>query len=239
MKLPAALLALLFSACANSAARPLGPSDASEPHAVEIVQASLERMGGWPAWCAARHLHWTFFGRREHWWDKHTGDVRITSGELVILMNVTTKKGRAIESGVEVTEPAALDQALEKGFAWWVNDSYWVVMPWKLFDPGVVLREAGAGTLADGRAGHLVDVTFEGVGLTPANRYVVAIASDTGRVEQWSFYASASDTEPKFTLPWTDWKELGGIWLATGHGEGELWPTEVLSEAPAGTYTQP
>jgi hypothetical protein len=29
--------------------------------------------------------------------------------------------------------------ALRKGKNWWINDAYWLVMPWKLQDPGVTL----------------------------------------------------------------------------------------------------
>jgi len=79
-------------------------------------------------------------------------------------MNLNTKEGQATVAGSPVAGEE-LKKALEAGYAWWVNDTYWLLMPYKMRDPGVVLTLAGTekkpGTRGQG-APHL-----RGVGLTP------------------------------------------------------------------------
>ncbi|MCZ6598878.1 MAG: hypothetical protein O7B99_14665 [Planctomycetota bacterium] len=197
-----------------------------------LAESVLERMGGREAWERTRFLHWAFFGRREHWWDKRTGDVRIEGDDLVLVMNVRTKEGRAWRGGREVVDPNELAGLMDRGFAWWVNDSYWMFMPYKLLDPGVRLRDLGPGTMADGRTARVLELTFDGVGLTPDNKYEVFVGEETGLVEQWSFYVNAADEEPRFTGPWSGWERFGAILLATGRGRGHDWSISVHDHLP-------
>ena len=130
-------------------------------------------------------------------------------------MNVHDKQGRAWEDGEAITDPEQLAAALQNGYEAWINDAYWVIMPFKLLDPGVTLKYAGERAIEDGRPADVLELTFNGVGVTPENRYEVFVAKDTGLVEQWSFYRTADATEPGFTLPWTDWQRFGRILIAT------------------------
>ncbi len=211
----------------------------SEPTAVALAERCLEALGGRDAWEATRHLHWRFRGEREHYWDKHTGDVRIQAGDLLLLMNVRTRRGRAFRGNVELQDPLEREELLRKGYAWWVNDSYWLVMPYKMLDPGVVLTKPGETKLADGRAADLLEMTFQGVGLTPQNRYLVSIARDSGLVEEWRYFAKLRDRKPAFVAPWRGWKRFGRILLATERGTGEDWDIWVADELPSSVYTDP
>jgi hypothetical protein len=217
-----------------------GPSAVSDAGAVALARRTLQAMGGAPAWENTRFLTWRFLGRRLHHWDRWTGDVRMESDRRLVLMNVHSKQGRVWEDGTEITDPDVLQQALEEGYAWWVNDSYWLIMPYKLLDPGVVLRFVGPATLPDGRAAQEITVTFEdGTGLTPRNRYDVWIADDTWLVEQWAYYASRDDEEPRFTGPWADWKRFGRILLATDKGRGEDWEIAAPDSLPRALFESP
>lgn len=226
----------------------------SDARAIEIAQAVVERMGGWQAWDRTRWLTWKFFGGRRHWWDRRTGDIRIEGSfgrgdearEMLFLMNVNSKTGRVWESGEEVTDAARLAELLQRGYEVWINDSYWVVMPFKLLDPGVTLKYAGERTLDGGRAADVLQLTFDGVGVTPQNKYEVFVARDNGLVEQWSFFASAEDEQPRFTLPWTDWRRFGEVLIATRHQnpseqepEPADWEIDVLGEVPDGLFDEP
>ena len=225
-----------------SAAGEMGEADA---RGAEIAEAVMQRMGGHEAWEATRFLTWNFFGNRRHLWDKHTGDIRVEgtdrdSGEAyLVLMNLNTKRGRAWVDGREVTEPEALAALLDRGEAAWINDSYWLVMPYKLRDPGVTLKHLGRGTMVDGRAAEVLGLTFDNVGRTPENKYRVYVAADSGLVEQWDFYADAADEEPRFQVPWHDWQPHGGILLSAERGRGRHTGVGVLDEVPAGALTSP
>jgi hypothetical protein len=51
------------------------------------------------------------------------------------LVNINTLKGKVYENGTLVQDEIKVNGLLEKGKLW-INDSYWLVMPWKLQDPG-------------------------------------------------------------------------------------------------------
>ena len=234
-------LALLLAAFPIAAGE-IGIADA---RSAEIAESVMERMGGHDAWQATRFLTWNFFGNRRHLWDKHGGDIRVEgtdrdSGDsYLVLMNLNSKEGRGWVNDVEVTEPEELAGLLERGESAWINDSYWVFMPYKLRDPGVTMKHVGEGTMVDERAAEVLELTFADVGRTPENRYLVYVAADSGLVEQWDFYAQASDEEPSFQIPWHDWQPHGDILLSANRGRGSHTGIAVLEQVPAEAFTSP
>ena len=239
-RLSAGLAALLVAA--PIAAAEMGSADT---RAAEIAESVMEHLGGGQAWEATRFLTWNFFDRRRHLWDKHTGDIRVegrdrgTDEPYLILMNLGSGRGRAWKNGAEVTEPEALAELLDLGEAAWINDSYWMFMPFKLRDPGVTLAHVGQAAMLDGRPAEVLELTFSEVGRTPENRYRVYVASDSGLVEQWDFYARAEDDEPRFQIPWHDWRPHGGILLSADRGESGHTGVAVLERVPAELFTSP
>ena len=228
-------LALLAATGAALAAAPTQ----SDPEAVEIAESVMERMGGKEAWDATRYVRWRFFDRRLHYWDKWTGDIRIESEDAVTLMNINTKEGRVWQGGEEITDATALQEALDRGYRAWINDSYWLFMPYKLLDPGVTLRYMGEDMMADDREADVLELTFDNVGVTPQNRYLVYVARDSGLVEQWSYFQNREDSEPGFTLPWTGWQQFGEIMLSTDRGRGFDWNIAVYDNVPALLFLEP
>jgi len=229
---PLALLAALGLAsawpagCAGPSAVRLDPAPdvprgRADERSAQLVDELLEALGGRAAWEALRCIEWTFAGRRHHVWDKWTGDVRVDQGPRTVLMNLETRQGRVFEGGVELAlAPAALAEALETARRAWINDSYWLCAPYKLRDPGVVLRWRGATLLPDGRTAQIVTMTFEGVGVTPDNGYELWISDDRKLLEQWAYLKHRDDPAPSMTTPWTDFERHGGVLFATQHGSG-------------------
>jgi len=237
----AAAFLLALAACKAPANPPSAGFDAagSDPRAIAIADEVLQAMGGRAAWDQARVLCWTFFGRRSHVWDKQTGDYRLEDGDKLVLLNLATGKGRAFEKGVELVDAAALQKALERARSIWINDSYWLVMPYKLKDSGVTLKLAGEGELEDGRKADRLELTFKGVGDTPDNRYLVFVARDTRLVERWQYFPTAADKEPKMDTPWAGWQWYGGIRLASSRGEKRLLEGIQVLDAPPASLKAP
>ena len=103
-----------------------------------------------------------------------------------------------------MTDPAARDEALKDGESAWINDAYWVFMPYKLKDTGVTLKYLGKGTTQAGASADVLELTFENVGRTPENKYHVYVDDESRLVTQWDYYPQASDAEPRFQLPWLE-----------------------------------
>lgn len=215
----------------------------SDPQAMTIADASMEAMGGRQNWDNTRFLSWNFFGVRQHYWDRHTGDIRIgfrdrDDNDWTVLMNLETREGRVQRNGEEVNE-GLRDEMLQSGYEMWVNDSYWLIMPYKLKDSGVTLTYVGEGTLeADGRAADVLQLTFRDVGVTPQNKYHVWVARDTNLVEQWAFFRAADDANPIFTTPWTNWTQHGNIMLSGDRGERQISDIKAPETLPAELFSQ-
>ena len=235
---------LLASVAVFLTPSPVLSAPQTDDQARGIAESVLEAMGGRQAWDSTRYVSWSFFGFRRHVWDKWTGNIRIQTDEsdrgpaTLVLMNLNTRQGRVWRAGQELSGDE-LAEALEGGWRNWVNDSYWMFMPYKLLDPGVNLKYMGEDLMADDRKADILELTFEGVGVTPQNKYLVYVARDSGLVEQWSYFADRDDTEPGFTRPWADWQRFGDILLATGKGRDADWNIQVYDELPAELFSDP
>lgn len=213
-------------------------ADASDARAIAIADATMEAMGGYAAWDQTRYITWRFFGGRLHVWDKWTGDVRFEQDDLTVLMNLHTQSGRAWREGRALAD-AELQAALDRGYRAWINDAYWLVMPYKLKDSGVALKHVGTAASEDGRDADVLELTFEGVGVTPQNKYRVWVDQENHLVSQWAFYPQASDPEPRFVGPWKNWQRYGQILLSDNRGERSHTGIAVFADLPAAVFNDP
>lgn len=211
----------------------------SDPRAIDIADDVMEALGGRDAWDDTRYLTWKFFGRRTHVWNKQSGDLRYENDGTVVLMNLNTKTGRVWKDGQEVTDPAARKQAIHDAESAWINDSYWMFMPYKLKDTGVTLKYLGKGTTEAGETADVLELTFEDVGRTPENKYHVYVDEESRLVTQWDYYENASDPEPRFQIPWKDWTRHGEILLSASRGERGHENVAVLEDVPDAVFESP
>jgi hypothetical protein len=220
----AALLVWAVAAAAVAGSNPPAKGfdeTGSDARAMELADRTMEAMGGRANWDAVQTIGWTIFGRT-HLWNKWTGQYRLDADTLTVVMNLNTGAGRAWSKGREVTSPDSVAPILRDANSIWINDAYWLVMPYKLKDTGVTLRYAGEKATEDGRAAERLVLTFKGVGDTPDNKYDVFVDRESGLVTQWCYYKLAADSIPRFTLPWTNWTSFGAVKLATGRGKVDV-----------------
>lgn len=211
----------------------------SDAQAVAIANKVMEAMGGRKNWDNTRVICWEFFGRRHLIWDKWTGDVRIDSypDSTKYILNINSMEGMVQIKGNEITQPDSLKNMLERGKRIWINDSYWLVMPYKLKDSGVTLKYLREDTTAAGIKSDVLQLTFENVGVTPDNKYEVWVDKESSLVRQWAYYQYDTLQEPGFVLPWNNWEKHGNIMLSGNRGERTLGKIQVLDECPESTFT--
>jgi hypothetical protein len=220
------------SATAPNPAAPGFNQAASDAQAIAIADEVMEAMGGRPAWDDTRYLRWTFFGQRHLIWDRAQQRVRIDvpGDSLVYLFDYHDQpSARAYRAGVALTEPDSVLKYTEQARRIWINDSYWLVMPFKLKDSGVTLRYLGEGQTELGEACDRIELTFEQVGVTPQNKYHIWVDQAEHLVRQWAYFAEASEDEPRFTLPWLDYQTYGQILLSGDRGPRDL--TDIAAPA--------
>ncbi len=216
-------------------------AEESSPFAVVLADQVMNSMGGRKAWDRTKVLYWNFFGARTLLWDKEQNRVRIDipKSEMVIALNMGDMTGKVWQAGEEMVQADSLKKYLDRGKRIWINDSYWLVMPFKLKDSGVTLTYVGEDTTSTGIQADVVRLTFENVGVTPQNAYDVWIDYDKKQVRQWAYYSDAANAEPNFVLPWSDYNQYGDILLSGKRGERELSGIQVLKKAPNGAFESP
>ncbi len=212
----------------------------SDAKAAAIADEVMQAMGGAQAWEDTRYISWNFFNRRKLLWDKQAGICRIEwlSRPLKILVNLNNNTGKVSLGGVEQTSPDSLSKYLDIGKKVWINDSYWLVMPFKLKDPGVTLKYLGDAKTEAGEESDLLQMTFSGVGVTPENKYHVWVDKKSRLIVQWAYFEKFSDEKPAIVNPWGKYKRCGKILLSPDRGSrGSLEPLEVLETVPEGMWS--
>ena len=207
-----------------------------EKEVSKIVDQIESAMGGRKAYDAIQTLEWNFVGRKLYW-NKWTGDVRVENPKdnQVVLVNINTMKGQAFENGILITDTDKSTALLQRAKEWWINDSYWLVMPWKLKDTGVNLSYVKEDKLEDGKDAIILQMTFDGVGVTPENKYWVYVEKDTKLIKQWAFYKNFNDENPAFLKPWSDYKEVAKVLFSYDRMNEKVGPTNVVANKDYGT----
>ena len=236
------VLSLLVGFSAPAAAHP-------DEKSAALAAKTLEAMGGKEAWEATRFIRFTFANFRTHHWDKQEGRHRLEGktreGEsYVVLLDLDTKKGKAWKEGTELAGEEAAEW-LERAYGAWINDTYWLVMPFKLFDDGVHLFYEGKEEV-DGTAYEKVKMTFEDVGLTPGDTYWVYFHPETGLVERWAYHLQDWEaSRPSTVWTWSGWQSYGKIKLAPerkmvgSDRELPMGDIEVFDELPDSVFESP
>ena len=209
---------------------------ASDAKAIEVADAVMQAMGGRQNWDATRYIAWRFFGVRLLIWDKYTGNVRVESGDMTYLVNINDNTGRVQRAGQEITDPDSLQIYVQQGISIWINDSYWLVMPFKLKDSGVTLRYLGERNTAENQPADVLQLTFEGVGRTPQNKYHVYVDKTSRLVTQWDFFGQYSDEAPRFSNARTNYQPHGNILLSDGRGQRAHTQVGVYDRLPESVF---
>lgn len=255
------LIAVLFAGCKSSANKdgsgdeiktsefveynnpPAEGFDVENSDAVAIMLADqvMNSMGGREKWDNTNVIYWNFFEMRTLLWDKENNRVRIDvpSQEMVIALNMNDMTGNVWKGEEKIENPDSVSKYLENGKRMWINDSYWLVMPYKLKDSGVTLKYIREDTTAAGEKADVLKLTFRDVGVTPQNAYEVWVSVDDRLVKQWAYYSDTTRQEPNFVLSWADYKDHNGILLSGKRGDRELADIKVLKKVPKGAFESP
>ena len=211
----------------------------SDEKAMEIADKVMKSMGGRENWDNSKYLKWNFFGKRLHYWNKETGDIRIEipNSDAIILMNINTLEGKVKLGDVEPTKLDSLEKYLELGKEMWTNDSYWMFMPFKLKDSGVTLKYKQKRMMKDNEYAFALELTFSGVGETPDNKYIIYVDTYDYKIRQWDFYPIPTMKEPAFTTTWDNYLQYGNIELANVRSTDTLTDITVFDELSESVFT--
>jgi hypothetical protein len=215
---------LLLLPLAVPALRPVSALAQPDPQAVAISQRVTEAMGGSDLLQSQRMLVFRFSVVRDgvalsdwhHAWDRFTGDYRLEgttrdSTQVLVLFNVDSRQGRVWLNGEEAQGDEAAPY-LELGYGRFINDSYWLLMPWKWLDPGVHLSYTGTDTV-DGEEVDVVQLSFDsGIGLTCNDTYWGYVSRESNLMVRWAYVLQDDEGNPGEDEPtvwnWVDWEPV-------------------------------
>ena len=198
------------------------PSFTPDQKTQTIIDNTVDVMGGYNKWNKLHYVSWTFFGVRDLLWDKHGNRVRIDSprDSSVYLLNMDNMTGRVLSHGEEVSHPDSLTKYLNVAKSIWINDSYWLSMPFKLEDPGVTTQYVRSDTTLIGRDSDVLQLTFDDVGVTPQNKYEVYVDKKTNLLLQWAFFRDTKQESDPAIWPWDNYKEFQGVLISANRSDG-------------------
>src|SRR5713101_6002373 len=235
------IAALLLAALLAFAAGP-----GRDPKAVEIATAMQRAMGGQDAWNAARFVRFDFKvsiggetkADRSHLWDKQTGRYRLDQKNRVVLMNMASKQGTVYVDGKKLEGPDAA-KAIEAAYGAYINDFYWLAMPWKWLDEGVNLKYLGKKPHG-GETCDVSELTFGKVGLTPGDRYQAFVSPKSHLMTHWEYTLQSGS---KGSWDW-QYGDYGGVKLASNHVSPpdksiNMGDVRVLKEVDSAFFTDP
>jgi hypothetical protein len=202
------------------------PAD-GDPKAREVADRLLRALGGKDSWEKARYFRFDFVVENKgkvvadfkHLWDRYTGKYRVEgqtdAGKkyVVLYQNINAKKGDVFVNAQPV-QGQEKQKFLETGYERFINDSYWLLMPYKWRDPGVRLKYEGKSEGEHGQVWDKVLLTFQNVGLTPKDRYWAFVNQKSGLMDRWE-YILQGGKGPATAADWLDWRQFGGIMLST------------------------
>lgn len=259
------LLAGALTACGGGDRQEAGiqqPADSAQI----LADLVMDALGGEKAWESTRFLAFRWVVTRgenqtpvsrSHAWDRFTGRYRVEyegrGKHHVALFNLNEIRpdsalgkipvGQAWVNG-EKLAGAAADSALARAYSIFVNDSYWLLMPFKWRNPGVHLTYEGRRLLSDRQEYGVVHITFDpDLGVTE-DEYWAFVDPGTGIMVAWQYQLQRQE-EKGSIIWWRDWRQVGPIRLAASRrwedGERRLYFEDLraAAEVPQGTFDPP
>lgn len=255
-------VSVLLAGCGDEGTPPPGNGEGEstrshqfdDPEVTRIHTRMIDAMAPDDGWDRTRYLEFDWGVNREggavfrsHRWDRYEGLARFEApseeGTVVAIFPTDApEEGDVWVDGEHLEGEAARDR-LQSAYRAHVNDSYWLLMPYKWSDPGVSTRYVGTETDDDGREWEVVELTFEQeTGLTPQNMYRAFINPETGLMERWHYFSNA-EADPSPT-DWTQWTRVGPISLARDRESGGevgifFSQLDARTDVPEGAFDPP
>ena len=180
----------------------------------EVLADKMLLAVGKKSWDAIPYITWTFKGNRDYLWDKFNHQAEIKWDDFVVIMNLENQQGVARKAG-KVMEGKEKQEALDKAWSNYANDSFWLNAPVKVRDAGT---SRSVVEMSDGTDGLMVKYSSGGV--TPGDSYLWVL-DESGLPLYWKMWVSIIPVGG-MEATWSDWKDFDGAKIATKHDLGSF-----------------
>lgn len=202
------------------------PQGEQGPEADALAQKVWEATNK-SAWDSVGAVCWNFGGRHKLLWDKKRHLARVQWNKNEVYVDINQKSGVAFQDGERVKDKKN-DDLVISAWQWWVNDSFWLNAPAKIFDPGT---SRSLVKMEDDSEALLVQ--YSSGGATPGDAYLW-ILDKNGRPKAWRLWVKIVPIKG-FEFSWENWKKLSnGAEIAQTHAS-KLYTLEItdIQTAPS------
>ena len=175
------------------------PEVVSSPAADALARKMLLAVND-EAWQKTGAVRWIFANRHEHLWDRHRHLARVRWSNHEVLVNLHSRKGLAFRNGVQLSGDGA-QKLVDKAWAYWANDSFWLNPVSKAFDEGV-----SRGLVDTGEAQPGLLVSYGSGGVTPGDAYLWHL-DEQGLPQCWQMWVSIIPVGG-IEATWEEWETL-------------------------------
>ena len=162
-----------------------------------------------PAWDTLKYLKWEFMGGHQFLWDKKENNALVKWSDNKVVLNLDEVTGLAFKNGQKL-DGEKKNELIQKAWAHWCNDSFWMFAPFKVYDSGTSRAVVATD---DDHTGLMI--TYESGGVTPGDSYLWLLDDKnipTG-YKMWTFIPVKG-----MYMSWEGWKTLkGGAKVAVSH----------------------
>lgn len=141
----------------------MGNVKSSNPKADALAHKILKTIKH-EAYKKTRYIEWSFRGRRSYKWDKQKNIVELNGINKIILSLDNMTDSKILIKGKEGFEDKS--RIINRALATFNNDSFWLVAPHKLFEPGIIRSIVNI----DGK--EALKVKYTTGGTTPGDSYI-------------------------------------------------------------------
>lgn len=205
-----------------------------DQYAIDIAQQVINESGGLNGWNEIPFLSFDYFGKRYWYWDKVNNHYRVESEirKFRIAGKLDGSETHLWLRGEPNNEPDTITKYKDFAYKAWINDTYWLIFPFKLLDPGVHLRYLGKCTADSATQATCIELTFDKVGITPENKYIAYIDTLNNEIIHWDYFEDKADSLPALSNSWHDYHLYGEVKISGGRGDDTIREIKIHSILP-------
>ena len=171
------------------------PNGTQGDQAEELADEMLAALNK-PAFDSLKFIQFTYVGLHSYAWDLENNQVTVSWDENEVFLD--------LNQGID-----SYTMLQYKAYQYFINDSFWLIAPFKVRDDGVVRSTV---KLDEGRG---LLVSYSSGGLTPGDSYLW-ILDEKGFPKAWRLWTSNVPIGG-LEISWAGWQESNGVWFSTLH----------------------
>ncbi|MEQ9307003.1 MAG: hypothetical protein RJQ14_24025 [Marinoscillum sp.] len=160
------------------------------------------------AYDSLKIIEWDYPRGHSFIWRKAEDSVVVMWDSYSVTFKTKTLDGGAFENDTRLKGQAHAD-ALTKAWEFFANDSFWLVAPFKVRDPGTSRQYVKT------ERGEAILVTYASGGVTPGDSYLW-ILDEHYRPKYWQLWTQKIPIGG-IEFVWHGWEEYQGVWFAPQH----------------------